>query len=239
MAQVSEISDGVYRLTVDNTEFQLQFSHFLIDDEEPLLFHTGFNATFGELHEAVATVLDPSKLRWISFSHFESDECGSLNRWLEQAPDAEPVCTFLAANVNLRDFSIRPARALEANESLETGKRRFSFLPTAHVPHGWDAGVMFEHTERTLFCSDLLLQQGDLPPVTESDIVGSAREALVMMRDSPLGFSVPYTPQTDAVFERLAALEPKTLAVMHGSVYRGNGAEALRDFASVVREVHG
>ncbi len=239
MAHVSEIRDGVYRLTVYNTEFQLQFSHFLIDDEEPLLFHTGFNAMFGELREEVATVLDPAKLRWVGFSHFESDECGSLNRWLEQAPNAEPVCTFIAANVNLRDFSIRPARTLEPNESLETGKRRFSFLPTAHVPHGWDAGVMFEQTERTLFCSDLLLQQGEPTPATESGIVGSAKEALVTMKDSPFGFSVPYTPQTDAVFERLAALEPKTLAVMHGSVFRGNGAQALRDIASVVKEVNG
>jgi flavorubredoxin len=239
MAHISEIAPDVYRISVLVPALNLQFNHFLIQDDEPLLFHTGFNRTFGELWEAVGRILSPRELRWIGFSHFESDECGALNKWLDAAPRARPLCNFLGAVLSITDFAIREPHVLEEDAVLETGKRRFRFCSTAHVPHGWDAGVLFEETARTLFCSDLFFHPGDVEPLTEADIVGRSRQALIEMHNSPFAYSVPYTPQTDAVFDRLAKLEPATLATMHGSSYRGDGARALRDLSQVIREVMG
>lgn len=237
MAAVAEIAPDVYRISVFARDLNLQFNHFLVKDEEPLLFHTGLNRMFPELREAVARIVAPDQLRWIGFSHFESDECGSLNKWLEAAPRAVPVCNFLGAVLNLRDFAIREPRVLDEGDHLQTGTRRFRFCSTAHLPHGWDAGVLFEQTTRTLFCSDLFFHPGDVEPLTSSEIVGRSRQALAEMQNSPFAYSVPYTPQTDAIFERLAGLEPATLATMHGSSYFGDGATALRDYARVIREL--
>lgn len=237
MAAVAEIAPDVYRISVFARDINLQFNHFLVKDDEPLLFHTGLNRMFPEVYEAVAGILPPGELRWIGFSHFESDECGSLNKWLEAAPRAVPICNFLGAVLSIRDFAIREPRVFEEGDLLETGKRRFRFCSTAHVPHGWDAGVLFEQTDRTLFCSDLLFHPGDVEPLTNSDIVGRSRQALIEMQSSPFAYSVPYTPQTDAIFQRLAGLEPATLATMHGSSYSGDGAGALRDYARVIREL--
>ena len=146
MATVTEIAPDTYRISVFVPEFNLQFNHFLVKDDEPLLFHTGYRGYFSEVREGVASVMDPSRIRWISFSHFESDECGALNKWLEIAPDAQPACSDLGAAVSVNDFSIRPPKGMADGEVLSTGKRRFRLCRTPHLPHGWDAAVLFEET---------------------------------------------------------------------------------------------
>jgi flavorubredoxin len=239
MSVVTEIAPDIYRISIYVPEVNLQFNHFLIKDEEPLLFHTGLKAMFPLVREAVETVIEPSHLRWISWSHFESDECGALNHWLEVAPAAEPVCGVVGALVNVNDFSIRPARAMAHGEVLTTGKYRFRFCQTAHLPHGWDAGVLFEETQGTLLCSDLFHQWGDVEPLTESDVVERSRESLVQIQATPLANYVPYTPLTERILHNLADLKPKTLAIMHGSSFVGDGERALRNLAVVFRETLG
>jgi flavorubredoxin len=235
----TEIAPDVFRVSVFVQEINLEFSHFLVKDDEPLLFHAGLRGMFPIVREQVARVIDPAKIRHIGFSHFESDECGALNQWLEVAPNAVPVCGMVGALVSVNDFSNRPARALTSEEPLETGSRRFRFIPTPHVPHGWDAGVLFEETDRTLFCSDLFHQWGHMAPQTDKDILGSCRDALVFAESGPFANYVPYTHNTGRVLETLAGCDPKTLAVMHGSSYHGDGARALRDLSGVMREVLG
>jgi flavorubredoxin len=239
MAKINEIAPDVYRISVYVPEFDLQFNHFLVKDDEPLLFHTGYKLMFPQVRDAVATIINPSRIRWISFSHFESDECGSLNQWLEVAPSAQAVCTVVGALVSVNDFAIRPARGMADDEMLTTGKHRFRFCSTAHLPHGWDAGVLFEETNRTLLCSDLFFHLGEVEPLTESDVVGRARKALLDLQATPFAYSVPYTPQTDRILQRLAALKPKTLATMHGSSFVGDGERALLDLAVVTKEILG
>jgi flavorubredoxin len=239
MAVVNEIAPDVYRLSLYVPDIDLQFNYFLVRDEEPLLFTTGLRAQFPELREAVATLIDPTRLRWISFSHFESDECGALNQWLDVAPAAEPVCNFVGAMVNINDFANRPPRALAEGEVLQTGRRRFRYCSTAQLPHGWDAGVLFEETNGTLLCSDLFHHNGNVEPLTESDILGRVRSAIQQMEASPLANYIPYTRQTDSILQRLADLQPKTLAIMHGSSFTGDGERALRDLAVVMRETLG
>jgi flavorubredoxin len=239
MSLVTEIAPDVYRLSIFVPELNIEFSHFLVKDDEPLLYHTGYNSMFPPLREAMAQVMDPAKLRWISFSHFESDECGSLNKWLEIAPHAQVACTFLGAALNLNDFAIRAPKAMNDGEVLSTGKYRLRMCSTAHIPHGWDAGVLFEETQRTLFCSDICFHTGECKPLTESEIISASRAALLQLQASPFAYSVPYTPQTDGIFERLAALQPKTLATMHGSSFTGNGEQAILDFAAMIKETLG
>ena len=239
MANVREIAPDLYRISIYVPEFDLQFNHFLVRDEEPLLFHTGYKGFFPELREAVATVLEPSRIRWISFSHFESDECGALNHWLESAPAAQAACSVVGTLVNLNDFSIRPPRGLADGEALATGKYRYKFCSTAHLPHGWDAGVLFEETQGTLLCSDLFHHTGDVEPLTESDIVGRSRAAMTEYQKGPLANYVPYTPLTGRIIETLAALKPRTLATMHGSSFRGDGERALHDLGVAFRDTFG
>jgi flavorubredoxin len=193
---------------------------------------------FPAVREAVATLIDPASLRWISWSHFEVDECGALNEWLQVAPNAQAVCSIVGALVNMSDFADRPARGMAADERLSTGQYQFRFRPTPHLPHGWDAGVLFEETQRTLLCSDLFHQNGDVEALTESDIVDRARQSLLEYQAGPLMDYQPYTPQTKRLLYELAALQPKTLAAMHGSTFAGDGAQALRDLAVVMREVY-
>ncbi|MBI2815978.1 MAG: MBL fold metallo-hydrolase [Acidobacteria bacterium] len=239
MAKVHEIAADVYRISIYVPEIDFQFNHFLVKDDEPLLFHTGHNQTFAEITEAVRTVIDPAKIRWIAFSHFESDECGSLNRWLQAAPAAQAVCSQVGAIVNMPDYAIRPARGMQDGETFTTGKRRFRFCATAHLPHGWDAGLLFEETERTLLCSDLFTHWGDVEPVTESDIVGRFQSRAMHDQSGPLANSVPYTPLTGPILEKLAALQPRTLAAMHGSSFSGDGQRALLDLSRALRETFG
>ena len=239
MSSVTEIAPDVYRISTFFPDIDLQFSQFLIKDDQPLLFHTGMKALFPVVRDAVATVIDPSTVRWIGFSHFEADECGSLNEWLTVAPHAEPVCSMVGAMVSVNDFALRPAKGMNDNEVLTTGKYRFRFIQTPHVPHCWEAGLLFEETKGTLFCSDLFHQGGDVEPCIESDVIERARKTLVDYQAGPFANYMPYTKHTDHVMQRLAALKPRTIVPMHGSAYVGNGEQALRDLAVVMREILG
>jgi flavorubredoxin len=239
VSTVKEIVSDVYRICTYVPEFDLQFNQFLVKDDEPLLYHTGMKALFPQLLETVAEILEPSSIRWIGFSHFEADECGALNNWLEVAPSAEPVCTFVGAMVSVNDFSARPARILKGDEVLATGKYRYRLVHTPHLPHGWDAGMLFEETQRTMFCSDLFHQGGDVEPSTESDLIGRFRETLTQYQAGPLADYMPYTPHTERLLAELAALKPNTLAAMHGSSFVGDGQKALLDLGPVLKELLG
>lgn len=239
MAKVTEIAPDLYRISVYAAWANLQFNHFLVKDDEPMLFHTGLRGMFQEIREAVATIIDPARLRSIGFSHFEADECGALTEWLSVAPHAEVVCSDLGALVSVNDFIGRPARGLEDGGTFSTGKYRFRFCRTPHLPHGWDAGVLFEETRKTLLCSDLFHQAGDVEALTESDVVGRSRQAMIEYQAGILADYVPYTPLTSRNLRKLADLKPEILAIMHGSSFRGNGEQALRDLDVAIREVFG
>jgi len=239
MTTVNEIAPDFYRISTYIPEAELQFNQFLIDDDEPVLFHTGMKVLFPLVREAVATVIDPSTIRWISFSHFEADECGSLNEWLQIAPNAKAACSVVGAMVSINDFALRPAREMNDGEVLNTGKYRFRYLSTPHVPHCWEAGLLFEETQGTLLSSDLFHQCGDVEVSTESDVIDRARKTLVDYQAGPLANYMPYTKHTDGVMQRLAELKPQTIAPMHGSTYVGDGEKALKDLAVVLRDVLG
>ncbi len=239
MATITEIAPNVHRICILWPEINLQFNHFLVVDEEPLLYHTGMRRMFPEVLEAVKRIIDPATLRWIGFSHFEVDECGSLNDWLRVAARAQAVSGVVGSLVNLNDFADRPPRALNADETFSTGRFRFRYRPTPHLPHGWDAGVLFEETQRVLFCSDLFHHNGDVEPLTKSDILGRVRAAIVEYQAGPLMDYMPYTPNTRPLLEGLAALKPSTLATMHGSSFTGDCSRALIDLNAVMKETLG
>lgn len=239
MAKITEIAPDLYRISVYAAWANLQFNHFLVKDDQPLLFHTGLRGMFQEIREAVSKLIDQSQLRLISFSHFEADECGALNEWLTVAPNAEVVCSDLGAMVNINDFTGRQARGLKDGETFSTGRRRFRFCRTPHLPHGWDAGVLFEETKKTLLCSDLFHQVGDVEPLTESDVVGRSHQAMLDYQAGILADYVPCTPLTSRNLSKLADLKPEVLAIMHGSSFRGNGEQALKDLEAVFWEVFG
>src|SRR4029079_7521319 len=185
------IADGIYRISTFVPEIKLQFNQFLIKDEEPLLFETGMKQMFPIVREAVSKVIDPTSLRYISFSHSEPDEGGSLNEWLTIAPRSEAICSVVGAMVFVNDGAIRPARGLNNDETVQTGKHRLRFKSTPHLPHGWDAGVLFDETTETLLCSDLLGHSGDHSPTTESDIVGRFRDTTGAFQSGPLAYYMP------------------------------------------------
>ena len=234
---VTEIAPDVYRISTYVPEINIQFNQFLVRDDEPLLFHTGHRAMFPVIREAVASLIDPSSIRWLGFSHFEADECGALNEWLREAPAAEPVCSMVGALISVNDYASRPAKGMTDGEVLHTGKYRFRLLHTPHVPHCWEAGLLFEEENKTLFCSDLFHQNGDVTPLTESDVLGPVRRTLVDYQAGPFANYMPYTQHTEQALHRLAELQPRTIAVMHGSSFAGDGGSALRDLAVVMREV--
>ena len=240
MATVLEIAPDLFRISAFVPEFNLQFNQFLVRDAEPLLFHTGPRGMFAAVRDAVTTVLDPKTIRWIGFSHVEADECGSLPEWQALAPQSTAVCSLVGKLVSVDDcMATRPALGMQDGEVLTTGKYRFRFLHTPHVPHCWEAGFLFEETQRTLLCSDLFHQAGDVEASTQTDVIGRCRQALVEYQQGPLANYMPYSTLTDPTLQRLAALQPKTLATMHGSAFVGDGARALRDLAVVLKEVLG
>lgn len=213
MTTVSEIAPDVFRISTFVKEFDLQFNQFLVRDEEPLPFHTGPRAMFAAVRESVATLLDPSKVKWIGFSHLEADECGSLHEWQQLAPESMAVCSLVGKLVSIDDFmTMRPAKGMQDGEVLTTGTYRFRFLHTPHVPHCWEAGLLFEETRR---------------------------QVLVEYQQGPLANYMPYSTLTEPTIHRLAGLQPKTLATMHGSAYIGDGSRALRDLANIFKEVLG
>ena len=237
MTAIDEIAPDVFRLSVYVPDFDMQFNHFLVRDEEPLLFHTGLKSMFPLLMDAVATILDPATIKWIGWSHFESDECGSLNEWLQVAPEAQPFCTLVGKLVSVDDFSTKPARGMMPGDVLDTGKYRFSYHQSPHIPHGWDAGVLFEETRKTLFCSDLFHHFGNTEALTEADLIERTRDGMSRLNQGPLVGYMPYTRQTEGVLRQLAELKPETLAVMHGSSYSGACDQLLHGLTGRTNEM--
>jgi flavorubredoxin len=240
MTQTTEIAPDIFRISTYFPDWKLQFNQFLVRDEEPLLYHTGMRGLFPAVREAVASLVDPGKIRWIGFSHFEADECGALREWQELAPESTAVCSYVAKNVSADDVvAARPCRALEDGEVVTTGKKSFRFLRTPQVPHAWDAGHLFEETTGTFLCSDLFHQSGEVEDITEDDVAARFKETLIQYQQGPLADYLPYTPITGPTLERLAALKPKVLAPMHGSAWAGDGEKAIRDLAAVMKDVLG
>lgn len=239
MTRIDEIAPDIYRISLFSAEAGMQINHFLIKDEEPLLYHAGYKAMFPAMKEAVSKLIDPVQLKWVGFSHFESDECGALNEWLTVAPQAQAVTGIVGAMVNVNDFAIRPARILQDKEILSTGRKSLRYLRTPHVPHGWDAGLFFEETDKTLLTSDLFHQNGDVEAMTSYSLSDRCSELLQEMQQSPFSDYIPYSPHVDKILRELADYEPKTLAVMHGSSYSGDGKKAIHELAGVWKEVLG
>ncbi len=238
MSQITEIAPDFFKISTFIPEFNIQFNQFLVKDEEPLLYHTGMKGLFPTVSEAVAQLIDPASIRWIGFSHFEADECGALRQWQKIAPEATAICSTVAKLVSVDDVvAERPARALEDGEVLVTGKFRFRFLQTPHVPHAWDAGHLFEETGLILLCSDLFHQDGDVEAVMSSDIVSRFKETLIEYQQGPFANYLPYTTKTDQLLSRLASLKPKMIAPMHGSTYIGDGETAIYDLAQAIKDV--
>lgn len=226
--RVDEIAERIYRLSTFLPAVGprgLTFNQFLVDAEQPLLFHCGQRALFPAVSQAAARIMDLRGLRWITFSHIEADECGALNEWLDAAPAATVTHGAIGCAIWLNDQAPRPPRALADNEVLDLGGHRVRRLDTPHVPHCWDAGLLYEETTGTLFTSDLFTHAGDPVAVTDGDIVGPAIEA-----EKQFGYTA-LTPATGATIRRLAKLAPRTLAVMHGSSYSGAGAPVLETLA--------
>lgn len=227
---VHEVATGIYRINTP-VEFPdgagtFNFNQYLIADDEPLLFHTGPRRMFPLVSEAVARIVPLQQLRYLAFSHFEADECGSLNEFLAVATNAVPVCSRVAAMVSVNDVADRPARPLADGEILKLGRHELRWFDTPHLPHAWECGLMMELATRTLLCGDLFTQGGTgETPLTESDILGPS-EAFRGAMDY-----YAHSPDTGTMLERLAAEQPQVLACMHGSAWRGDGAALLRELA--------
>jgi len=232
---VSEIAAGIYRISTPVPPGVVPggftFNQFLIVDEQPLLFHTGMHSLFPVVREAVARVIDPTTLRWLGFSHLEDDESGALPDWLAIAPDAQPVCSQVGATISLGSQSVRPARGMADGEELVLGpNKRLRWLDAPHLPHNWECGYMFESSTRTLLAGDLFTQPGaDVPALTESEVL-SASEAMRLAMPASVAIDV----HARAILNKLAATEPQTLALMHGSSYRGDGGKLLRAFGDAL-----
>jgi flavorubredoxin len=228
-----EIAAGIYRI---NTPVglpgagQFNFNQYLVVDDEPLLFHSGLRKLFPLVREAIAAVMPVERLRYVGLSHFEADECGALNEFLAVAPQAVPLCGQVAALVSVNDYADRAARALADGEELNLGHHRIRWFDTPHMPHGWECGLMMDMSTRTFFCGDLFTQGGaGEVALTESDILGPS-EAF----RGPMDYYA-HAPNTGAVLEKLARENPTTLACMHGSAFRGDGAALLRELSRALQ----
>lgn len=227
--RVDEVAEGVYRI---NTPFPdmpggFSFNQYLILDDEPLIFHTGPRKLFPLVREAVTSLMPIERLRYVAFSHVEADECGSINDFLAAAPQAVPLCGTVAALVSVSDMADRAPRALADGETLSIGRHRLRWFDTPHLPHGWESGLLMEEHTRTLLCGDLFTQPGaQTAALTESDILGPS-EGFRRAMDY-----YAHAPNTGAMLERLALAAPTTLACMHGSAWRGDGAGLLRALAA-------
>lgn len=236
--QITEIAADVFRICTFLPEINLQFNQFVVRDEQPLLYHTGMRGIFPLVRDAVGRIMDPAQIRWIGFSHFEADECGALHEWQTVAPNATAICSLVGKVVSVDDVvAARPAQAMENGQILTTGKHRFRFLRTPQLPHCWEASHLFEETNKTLFCSDLFHQNGDVEPSTSADVIGRCKQTLVDYQQGPLANYIPYTNHTAPMLKRLAALKPAALATMHGSTFVGDGERAINDLARVFKEV--
>ena len=224
--RIDEITNGIYRLSTFVAGVAppagFTFNQFLVCGDEPLLFHTGPRQMFPLVQSAVGRIIPPAQLRWITFGHYEADECGAMNDFLAIAPQAEVAHGQTACLVSLNDMSDRTPRVLQDGETIDLGGgKRIRYLDTPHIPHGWEAGVLYEEMTGTLLCGDLLTQLGDGPALIENDIVGPAIVAENMFHYSSLH------PSTGMTVRKLAELSPRTLALMHGPSFSGDGASAL------------
>jgi flavorubredoxin len=230
--RIDEIASGIYRINTPLAlpgEVGFSFNQYLIVDDSPMLFHSGMRALFPLVSEAIRAVMPVERLRYVGLSHFEADECGALNQFLAAAPHAVPVCGQIAALVSVNDYADRAPRALADGEQLALGRHVLKWFDTPHVPHAWECGLMLDTTTRTFFCGDLFTQggAGDVA-LTEADILGPS-EAF----RHPMDYFA-HAPSTRSVLERLAGEAPTTLACMHGSAWRGDGARLLRELAGVL-----
>jgi flavorubredoxin len=228
--KIAEIADGIYRLSTYVGEIAppagFVFNQFLVLGEEPLLFHTGPRRMFPLVRDAVAKLMKPEDLRWITFGHVEADECGAMNDWLGVAPRAQVAHGRTACFVSLNDLADRAPRMLDDGEVVDIGGgKRLRYLDTPHVPHGWEAGLLYEEATGTLLCGDLFTQIGDGPALVDGDIVGPAIAAEDMFKSSSLN------PNMGSIIRRLAGLKPRRLALMHGPSFEGDGAAALNALA--------
>ncbi|MGH8161112.1 MAG: MBL fold metallo-hydrolase [Gammaproteobacteria bacterium] len=222
---VTEISDRIYQLSTYVEPADLRFNQYLIVSDEPLLFHCGQRQLFPSVRAALDKVVAVRQLRWISYGHLEADESGAMNDWLEAAPEARLAVGRLGCMLSANDLAIRSPRALDDDEVLELGGKRVRYLATPHVPHCWDAGLLYEETTATLLCGDLFTQSGNGKAISEGEIVGPALET------EDRHHSTALTPMTAPTIRRLAALEPATLGLMHGPAFRGDGSRMLRELA--------
>ena len=228
--KISEIAEGIYRLSTFVPAIAppagFTFNQFLVLGDEPVIFHTGLRKMFPLNRAALARIIAPEKLRWIAFGHYEADECGAMNEWLAVAPNAQVAHGQTGCNVSLNDMADRAPRVLSDGEVIDLGRgRRVRYIDTPHIPHGWDAGVMYEESTGTLLCGDLFTQIGDGPALTEGDVVGPAIAAEDIFRYSCLN------PGMGTTIRSLSKLAPRTLALMHGPSFAGDGAAALRALA--------
>jgi flavorubredoxin len=228
--RINEIADGIYRLSTYVPEIAppagFTFNQFLVLGDEPLLFHTGLRKMFPLTRDAVSRLIPPERLRWIGFGHYESDECGAMNEWLAVAPQAQAVHGQIGCLVSLNDMADRPPRVLTDGEVIDLGGgKRVRFIDTPHTPHGWDAAVLYEEATRTLMCGDLFTQLGNDKALTDGDVVGPAIAAEDLFKYSSLN------PGMGATIRSLSTLAPRTLALMHGPSFTGDGSAALRALA--------
>jgi len=227
--RTDEIAEGIFRLSTWVAEVAppagFTFNQYLIRAEQPLLFHTGPRHMFGDIRDAVEQITPVAGLRWISFGHVESDECGAMNLWLAAAPQAQVAHGATACMVSLNDLADRPPRVLADGEVLDLGGRRVRWIDTPHVPHAWESGLMYEEVTGTLFSGDLFTHVGDGPALTREGIVAAAAQTEDIFKSTSLN------TLTAATIRRLASLNPRTLAVMHGSCFSGDGAGQLQGLA--------
>ncbi len=231
---VCEVSEDIFRI---NTPVDIaggfSFNQYLLVDAEPLIFHTGPRKMFPLVNAAINSVIPLKSLRYISFSHFEADECGSLNEFLAAAPAAVPLCGFLLGMISINDVADRAAIILKDGETISTGRHTLRWLDAPHLPHGWETGYLFDETTRTLFCGDLFTQPGyGREGVTEEDILGPSES----FREQTDYFS--HTRNSDQLIEHLARTNPATLACMHGNAWKGDGAALLRKLKSALKPVN-
>jgi flavorubredoxin len=225
---IDEIGERIFRFSTfvpDIGPTGFTFNQFLVEDDEPLLFHTGPKAIFPLVSEAVGRVSSLERLRWITFGHLEADECGAMNLLLAAAPHAQVAHGVMGCLVSLNDLADRPPVPLTDGQVLELGTHRVRHIDTPHVPHGWDARVLYEESTNTLLCGDLLTQLGDPPALTGDDLIPAAAAAEDLFGASCL------TPRTAPTVRALADLAPTVLGIMHGSSFRGDGRAALSALA--------
>jgi flavorubredoxin len=228
---VDEVARGIYRIStpLEVVPGGFTFNSYLVDDDEPVLFHAGLRRLSAATLDAVRAVMPPERLRWIGGSHFESDEFGALNDLLAAAPGSTAFGSEIGVLTSLNDFAARQARPLADGEEFSIGSRRLQWIYTPHVPHGWDCGVLFDPSTGTLFCGDLFTQPGSgMAPVTESEILTSS-ESMRSMLDY-----YAHASRTAPILSRLAGLQPTLLACQHGSAYRGDGAALLGQLSAVL-----